>query len=195
MALTNRSTLKRYFNTGDKPTETQFHTLIDTVPSITDDFKYITASDDYDYSAAAVANWKIMVNVQMADGKYIRLPEATTANGGMHIQIFIGIAPADNMIVGFKTSVIVGGATTFSDGAVGLQTQNGAFVASAAGTVNHSVNLDVDGAAGDGSGAPGTILDFWYPGVENVVFYRGNLIGSVDSATLANHFSTAEVDA
>ena len=60
---------------------------------------------------------------------------------------------------------------------------------------NIGIDLDVDGAAGDGSGAPGTILDFWYPGVENVVFYRGNLIGSVDSATLANHFSTAEVDA
>ena len=37
MAIQTNDTLKGYFNTGDKPTETQFHNLIDTVrPSVVD---------------------------------------------------------------------------------------------------------------------------------------------------------------
>ena len=156
-------------------------------------YKYIVATGDVNYSALATGNYTIMVNAALADGDYIRLPEATTSNGGMHIRVIIGVSPADNAVVGFKTSVIVGGATTTSDGTVGIAA--GATVTSVAGTVNHSVALDIDGAAGDGSGMPGTILDFYYPGIANVVIYRGDLIGFVDSATLANHFSTAEVDA
>ena len=163
---------------------------------LVNNFKYLTtASGNHDFSSLVTGNHTIMVNVAKADGTYIQLPEATTSNGGMHIRVIMGLAPADNLIVGFKTSVIVGGASTFSDGAVGLQTQNGAFVVSAAATVNHSVNLDENGAAGDGGGSAGSVLDFYYPGVANVIIYRGNLIGNVDSATLANHFSTAEVDA
>ena len=158
-------------------------------------FKYISSSDDYDYSGLGMGNYTIMVNVAMANGKYIRLPEATTDNGGMTIKIIFGLAPADNAIVGFKTSLIVGGATTISDGTEGLAGQGGALKSAATGDAIHSVNIDTDGAVGDGSGVPGTMLEFFYTGVENVVLYRGNLIGAKDDATLANHFSTAEVDA
>jgi hypothetical protein len=156
-------------------------------------YKYIVATGDVDYSALTTGNYTIMVNVALANGDYIRLPEATTSNGGMHIRVIIGISPADNAVIGFKTSVIVGGATTTSDGTVGIAA--GATVTSVAATVNHSVALDIDGSGDDGSGMPGSILDFYYPGVANVIIYRGDLIGFVDSATLANHFSTAEVDA
>jgi len=158
-------------------------------------YKYITATGNYDYSGLEAGKWVIIVNVAMADGKYIRLPEATTSNGGMHIRVIIGIAPADDLEIGFVTSKIVGGATTLSDNAVGLMTANAAYVVSAVGTSNLRVNLDVDAAAGDGMGAPGTVLDFFYPGVANLVFYRGTGLGSKDSVTLANHFSTTAVNA
>ena len=136
----------------------------------------------------------ILVNAAMVNTAYLRLPEATTSNAGLHIRVVIGIAPADNMYVGFVTSLIAGGATSFSDGAVGLMTANTAFVASAVGTSNLRCHLDADGSTGDGSGAAGTVLDFWYTGVANVVIHRGNLIGTVDSATLANYFSTTAVN-
>ena len=36
MAIQNRTTLKGYFNTGDQPTEAQFHDLIDSQINLTD---------------------------------------------------------------------------------------------------------------------------------------------------------------
>ena len=137
-----------------------------------DETIYITSSADYDYSDQAWlgGDKTILVNVAMADGKFIRLPEATTKNAGMHIKVVVGIAPTDNMLVGFVTSLIAGGATTFSDGAVGLMTANTAFVASEVGTSNLRVVLDVDGSSDDGGGAAGSVLDFWYTGVANVVY-------------------------
>ena len=158
-------------------------------------YKTDTATSDYSTQPWTGGDKTILVNAAMVDTSYIRLPEATTSNAGLHIKVVMGLAPADNMYVGFVTSLIVGGATTFSDGAVGLQTANTAFVASAVGTSNLRVVLDVDGSSDDGSGAAGSVLDFWYTGVANVVIYRGSLIGTVDSGTLANHFSTTAVNA
>tara|TARA_Y100001963_G_C6629760_1_gene375744 strand:+ start:174 stop:755 length:582 start_codon:yes stop_codon:yes gene_type:complete len=158
-------------------------------------FKYITSTGNVDYSALGPGHWTIMVNVALADGNYIRLPEATTSNGGTTIKVIFGLAPADNAVVGYKTSLIVGGATSISDGTEGLAGQGAGIKTAASGDAIHSLALDIDGAAGDGSGSPGTILEFFYPGVDNVVLYRGNLMGKVDSVTLANHYRTAEVDA
>ena len=165
-----------------------------------DETIYKTDTATSNFANTEQYNWHggtktILVNAAMVNTSYIRLPEATTSNAGLHVRVIIGIAPADNMYVGFVTSLIAGGATTFSDGAVGLMTANTGFVASAVGTSNLRVVLDVDGSADDGGGAAGSVLDFWYTGVANVVIYRGSLIGTVDSATLANHFSTTAVNA
>ena len=51
-------------------------------------------------------------------------------------------------------------------------------------------NLDTAAAAG---GTGGTVLDFFYPGVANVVLYRGDLISEIDNPTLAGHFVTTVV--
>ena len=153
---------------------------------------YIATSEDYDFQETITGDTTILVNVALADGKRIRLPEATTSNGGMKITVVFGISPADNAKVGFVTTKIVGGATSFSDNAVGLMTTNNSFTASDGSNQLHVV-IDANGSSNDGSGAPGTVLEFWYTGVANVVLYRGNLIGSVDSATLVNHWSTATV--
>ena len=161
-----------------------------------DETIYITSSDNYDYSQES---WRggdknILVNVAMASAKYIRLPEATTSNKGLHIKVIYGLAPAAVTYVGFVTSVIVGGATSISDATEGACTAAPALKSSAAGTSNLRVELDVDAAAKAG-GHPGTILEFWYPGVANVVLYRGSLIGDVDTPTLATHFVTTAVNA
>ncbi len=54
MAQQDRATLKEYFETGDKPTETQFSDSIDSAINITDDTGSITvnlvANTDYNQS-------------------------------------------------------------------------------------------------------------------------------------------------
>tara|TARA_R100000234_G_C5000401_1_gene180062 strand:+ start:1175 stop:1699 length:525 start_codon:yes stop_codon:yes gene_type:complete len=161
-----------------------------------DETIYIDSSADYDYSGES---WRggdktILVNVAMASGKYIRLPEATASNKGLHIRIIYGLAPSAATYVGFVTSKIVGGAHTVGAATEGNAPTDAAMVSSAVGTSNLRVELDVDAAAKAG-GHPGTILDFWYTGESNVVFYVGSLHADVDDATLATHFSTTAVNA
>ena len=161
-----------------------------------DETIYITSSADYDYSQES---WRggdktILVNVALDADAYIRLPEATTSNAGMHIKVVFGLAPAGLAYVGFVTSKIVGGAISISDATEGQATANAALKSSAVGTSNLRLEFDVDAAARAG-GHPGTVLDFWYTGVANVVIYQGALIGDVDTATLASHFSTTAVNA
>ena len=162
---------------------------------MTDSFvKYKTDTATSDYSALGPGNWTILVNAAMVNASYIRLPEATTSNGGTHIKVIFGLAPAALAHVGFVTSKIVGGASTIGAATEGNAPTDAAMVSSAVGTANLRLDLDVN-VAGKAAGHPGTVLDFFYPGVANVVLYRGNLMGKVDSVTLANHYRTAEVDA
>jgi hypothetical protein len=156
--------------------------------------QYITGTGNQDFSGLT-GNTTILVNAALADGKYIRLPEATASNAGMHIQVVFSVAPADTALVGVVSSFLVGGASAQSDAtATGHCTTNSAIAVSAVGTENHRVELDVDAAAKAG-GAAGTVLDFWYTGAANVIIYRGQLIGNVDTATLATHFVATAVNA
>ena len=161
-----------------------------------DETVYISASDNYDYSDKpwSGGDKTILVNVAMGAGKYIRLPEATTGNSGLHIRVVYGIAPAALTHVGFVTSNIVGGAHTVGAATEGNAPTDAAMVSSAVGTTNLRVDLDVNLVAKAG-GHPGTVLDFWYTGVANVVFYVGSLHADVDDATLATHFVTTAINA
>ena len=159
--------------------------------------QYITATGNQDFSSTVFArNTTILVNVALADGNYIRLPEATTSNGGMTIKVLFGLAPADNAHVGFVTTNIVGGVIATGDadqGAIGTGTT--ATQVSAVGTANKRVTFDVDGAAADGSGMPGSQITFHYTGVANVVLCEATVIGDVNSITAANFFNTTAVNA
>ena len=157
-------------------------------------FKYITATGNQDYSGLGYGNWTIMVNVAMADGNYIRLPEATTANGGMHIRVVLGIAVADDLYIGFVTSVIQGGATAIGDTNEANAPTDIASAIADAGDSFLSVHFNLDTVANAG-GTGGTVLDFWYPGVANKILYRGDLISEIDDPTLTGHFSTTAVNA
>tara|TARA_R100000008_G_scaffold86456_1_gene79671 strand:+ start:425 stop:982 length:558 start_codon:yes stop_codon:yes gene_type:complete len=162
--------------------------------SMVKDFTYITsASGNHDLSAMPRGDHLIMINAAKADGTYIRLPEATTENGGMHIRVVIGLAVADDFAVGFVTSKISGGAVAVGD----TNEAQGSSLDYATAIANNGddflsvrFNLDTAGAAG---GTEGTVLDFFYPGVANVVLYRGHLISEIDNPTLADHFSTTAV--
>ena len=159
--------------------------------------QYISASNDYDYSSTVFArNTTILVNAALADGKFIRLPEATTSNAGLTIKVLFGIAPADNAHVGFVTTNIVGGVIATGDadqGAIGTGTT--ATQISAVGTGNKRVTFDADGSAADGSGFPGSQITFHYTGVANVVLCEATVIGDVNSITAANFFNTTAVNA
>jgi hypothetical protein len=156
--------------------------------------KYITAAGDQDYSALD-GDTTIIVNVALADTNYIRLPEATTSNGGMHIKVLFALPPAENCYIGFVTTNIVGGWTIVSDGNEGKASQNPAYGVSVVGDAFLRAELDVDGEVAKAGGAAGTTLDFYYTGAANVVIYRGLLIGAVDSATGTTHLTTTAVNA
>ena len=162
--------------------------------SIRSYYKYITATGNQDYSTLGYGNWTIMVNVAMADGNYIRLPEATTANAGQHIRVVLGIACADDLYIGFVTSVIQGGATAIGDTDEAAAATDTATAIADTGDSFLSVHFNLDTVANAG-GTGGTVLDFWYPGVANKIIYRGHLISEIDDPTLTGHFSTTAVNA
>ena len=135
-----------------------------------------------------------MVNVAMADGNYIRLPEATTSNGGQHIRVILGIAVLDDLYIGYVTSKIQGGAVAVGDTNEGNAPTDIATAIADAGDSFLRVHFNFDTVASAG-GTGGTVLDFWYPGVANVILYRGHLISEKDDPTLASHFSTTAVNA
>ena len=159
-----------------------------------DNFTYITTTGNHDLSGLTLGNHKVMVNVALADTNYIQLPEATTENGGMHIRIIVALAQADKVNVGFVTTNIVGGAQALGDANEGNAPTDIATVTSAVGTGNKRVEFDLNAVAKAGW-QPGSILDFHYTGVANVVLYRGDLLSEVDDPTLATHFTTTAVNA
>ena len=156
--------------------------------------KYITSTGNKDYSDLT-GNATILVNAAMADTNYIRLPEATALNAGMHIQVVIGIACLDKLYVGTVTSNLIGGATAVGDTDEGAGSSLDYATAIAdVGDTFKRVEFDLDAVAKAG-GTGGTVLDFWYGGASNVILYRGNLISEVDNPTLATHFTTTAVNA
>ena len=192
MAIATRTVLKGHFDTGDRPTAANFADLIDSSASST--LTYISATGDTDLSAA-VGNQLVLINVPLAANNHIQLPEATTANGGMHVRVVFGTACLGVCHIGFKTSIIQGAASAIGDtNEGGGSSLDYATAIADAGDTFHTTRFTLDNATMPG-GTAGTVQDFFYPGVDNVVLYRGNVISEIDNPTLAAHFSTEEVDA
>ena len=174
-------------------TEALLENLKREIKGMRSETQYLTTTGNHDLKDLT-GDTTVIVNANLLDTKHIRLPEATTANGGMHIRVIFALPPAGKAYIGFKTTKIVGGATAISDADEGHASTNPALASSAIGTANHRVEVKVSDADRAG-GVAGTVLDFYYHGVADQVLYRGNLIGDVDTPTLDSHFSTTEVDA
>lgn len=155
----------------------------------------ISASGNYDYSDEPWhgGDKTILVNAAMADGTFIRLPEATTSNTGLHVRVVMGIACADDLAIGFVTSVIQGGATALGDTNEAASPAHASAIADVADAFN-SVRFNLNTVASAG-GTGGTVLDFYYTGTADKVVYRGDLISEIDAPTLTAHFSTDAVNA
>ena len=150
-----------------------------------------TAAGNMDLSGETEGDKIVIITAAKADGTYIRLPEATTSNGGMHIRVVFGIAVADDFAVGTVTSNLIGGAYCIGD----TNEAAAAAGASAIGDVGDTFksirfNLDTVAAAG---GTGGTVLDFYYTGQANLIAYSGCVISEIDDPTLTGHFSTTVV--
>ena len=191
MARATRTAIKANFETGDQPTAANFIDLIDSSAE-REVILQTESTNDVDYSSTITTSTSIFVNAAMASGKDIRLPEATTSNGGMVIKIFFAVAPAAQCNIGFVTTDIVGGATAIGAATEGNAPTDVAFKSSAKAAGNHRVELDINLAAKAG-GQIGSVLEFVYPGIANTVFYKGYLHSDVDDATLATHFVTTTI--
>ena len=162
-----------------------------------DETIYITSTGNKDYSEAGWYAGKktIIINVAMADANYIRLPEATTSNLGLHVQVVIGIACLDKLYMGFVDTTIQGGAVAVGDTGEGAGSSLDYATAIAdVGDGFNRIEFDLDTVAKAG-GTGGTVLDFWYTGAADVVVYRGHLISEIDNPTLGTHFTTTAVNA
>ena len=164
-----------------------------------DETFYLTTDESVNFADTTKYIWKggaktILVNVALTGGNYLRLPEASTDNAGLRVKVIWGLSPGGLAYVGFVDTAIVGGAIGISDATEGSATANAALVSSAVGTANNRVELDVDADVRAG-GYPGSTMEFIYTGVANVALYSGMLLGDVDTATLASHFSTTAVNA
>jgi len=170
-----------------------FHNIIDTIPSVKDDFTVVSSTGNTDLSSlSVVGTHTVLVSAALADDNYIRLPEATTTNGGMHIKVVFGIAALDAVRVGFVTTKIQGGATAIGDTNEGNAPTDIAAAIADNGDNFLRIEFDLDTAARAGA-TGGTELNFYYFGVANRVMYRGHLISEIDDPTLANHFATATI--
>ena len=164
-----------------------------------DETIYKTDTATSNYANTELYNWSggtktILVNAAMVNTSYIRLPEATTANPGLIVRIIYALSPAALHHVGFVTSVIVGGAMTIGAATEGNAPTDAAMVSSAVGTANLRLDLDVN-VAGKAGGHPGSMVEFFYTGVADVVICKAVLHADVDDSTLANLFSTTAVNA
>ena len=164
--------------------------------SYADETFYLTTDEAVNFADTTKYIWKggdktILINVALADATDIRLPEATTDNAGLHVKIIFGLAPVENVNVGFVTTNIVGGWVGTSDGTEGVAASFMGF--SVVGDGYKRVELDKDGEVAKAGGEAGTTLDFYYTGVANVVIYRGHLIADVDSATGVTHAVTTTI--
>ena len=172
-----------------------FNNIIDTIPSVKDDFTVVSSTGNTDLSSLSlVGTHTVLISVALADDNYIRLPEATTANGGMHIKVVFGIAALDAVRVGFVTTKIQGGATAIGDTNEGNAPTDIAAAIADNGDNFLRLEFDLDTAARAGA-TGGTELNFYYFGEANKVMYRGHLISEIDDPTLASHFSTTAVNA
>jgi len=170
-----------------------FNNVLDSFSSLAD-YKTITsAAAMTDYSGLYASNWTININAPMADDNALRLPESTVANGGMNIKVVFSIAVLDAFFVGFKTTNILGGASATGDTNEAAAAANATAFADIGDTFKR-VEFDLDTEAKCG-GTGGTVLNFYYPGIANVVNYRGDIMSEIDAPTLATHFTTTLIDA
>ena len=155
-------------------------------------FTNISATGNTDLSNLTYGNHNVLVSVALADDNYIRLPEATTNNGGMHIRVIFGIAALDAVRVGFVTTKIQGAAFAVGDTNEANAPTDAAVAIADNGDNFLRIEFDLDTAARAGA-TGGTVLDFFYFGEANKVIYSGRLISEIDDPTLANHFATATI--
>jgi len=150
-----------------------------------------TAAESMDLSSYTSGDKVVIITAAMADGTYLRLPEATTSNAGMHIKVILGIAVADDFAVGCVTSNLIGGAYCIGDTNEAAAAAGASAIADVGDTFKTvRFNLDTEAAAG---GTGGTVLDFFYTGQANLVAYSGSIISEIDAPTLTGHFSTTVV--
>ena len=163
-----------------------------------DETIYLTTDEAVNFADTTKYIWKggtktVLINVALADATDIRLPEATTDNAGLIVRVVFGLAPAENVNIGFVTTDIVGGWVGTSDGTEGVAASFMGFSVKSDGYKR--VELDKDGEVAKAGGEAGTILEFYYTGVANTVIYRGHLIADVDSATGTTHAVTTAINA
>ena len=179
MSTTSATTLKTYFETGDKPTATEFGELIDgnlnlndggtvagattftLAPTLTAGIigtKIVeqTGTAAEDLTSTAVDTVWVAATTQAGD---ITLPQATSGNAGMNIKI---VAGADWATSAFKLGFASGGSTVMF-GTLNVMSHDQLTPAVGFKVTNNSKNLVISSnAAATAGGAKGSVYNFTY---------------------------------
>ena len=168
MAIQARTTLAGYFNTGDKPTETQFGHLIDSALNLNDGgtvnaacdialaglgtlkgpLREVIRQNDDDNTALdlTVAQSGALILFDKAAEYTITLPAITTAQIGVHYDFLVTVADANDprkVQAKYDDDLIQGGVfVSFETATSGTPTSTKNFIATGAAT--HAIVLDED---------------------------------------------------
>ena len=175
MATQTKTTLKGYFNTGDKPTETQFGDLIDS-SYFAKDVVVQTGTAAEDLTSVNRDTVWYASTTQAGD---ITLPQATSTNAGMTIKVLAG---ADWSTTAFKLGFANGGSTVMF-GQLHVAANNAQDAVETFVVTNNAkaLTIDADDVTGAG-GAKGSQYTFTYISA-NLVHVEG--FGKVTTGTVA----------
>lgn len=142
---------------------------------------YSTATGDVDLSTTTQSS-VVLLNGTITDGSDITLPQATTSNGGLVIEIVMGPGVVSAVTTGIRIGVTNAGSTVLS-GVVRLACTGGSIdtLALSSGDGNKVINLDSNDHTAGGGGA-GSRYTFYYTGIANTVFVVAEGIATTASA-------------
>ena len=175
MAVTDNSTLKGFFNTGDQPTEAQFGDLIDSC-HFASNVVVQSGTGAEDLTSVDRDTVWYASTTQAGD---ITLPQATATNAGMTIKVLAG---ANWSTTGFKLGFANGGSTVMF-GQLHVAANNAQDAVETFVITNNAkaLTIDADDVTGAG-GAKGSQYTFTYIQA-NLVHVEG--FGKITTGTVA----------
>ena len=181
-----KTTLQGYFDTGDKPTQDNFHDLIESCHNGQGATQIASHASLTDLSSDTVGGRVIVTAPGVAaTPNVIKLPDASTANIGLHYKVIFGCNPVQVRVgPDGTTAKLTGSVAIISD--AGDQT----ILASQAPDDSH-ISASAQDNATD-AGTSGSWLEFDYITATGVVV-TGTLQSTADAPTGLNVFGSGDI--
>ena len=181
-----KTTLQGYFDTGDKPTQDNFHDLIESCHNGQGATQIASHATLTDLSSDTVGGRVIVTHAGTDSApNVVKLPDASTANIGLHYKVIFGCQPVQVRVgPDGTTAKLTGSVAIVSDAA------DNTIIASQAEGDSHISASAQDNAAD--AGTSGSWLEFDYITATGVVV-TGTLQATNDNPTGLNVFGSGDI--